>query len=170
MIKACKMHKVASVSYLTKFSSSLYWCSISLWIFQVTSYFMELASPHTHEVIKFVDKVGGFEWLIQKYEIDGATGVKLDLSLDTPIIIVPKNSTSEEYVSLTYYFTCFFGWYVFVDFAYLIATYILELPLHALWICTAESYVWCFGLFHIELACGRWWFDFLSRIGTLEIS
>ncbi|XP_038986983.1 uncharacterized protein LOC103722332 isoform X2 [Phoenix dactylifera] len=67
---------------------------------ELTSYFMELASPHTQEVIKFVDKVGGFEWLIQKYEIDGATAVKLDLSLDTPIIIVPKNSMSEDYMQL----------------------------------------------------------------------
>lgn len=65
---------------------------------QITSYFMELASPHTEEAIRFVDKVGGFEWLIQKYEIDGATAVKLDLSLDTPTIIVPKNSLSTELV------------------------------------------------------------------------
>lgn len=61
---------------------------------------MELASPHTEEAIKLVDKVGGFEWLIQKYEIDGATAVKLDLSLDTPIIIVPMNSMSNEFVSV----------------------------------------------------------------------
>jgi vacuolar protein sorting-associated protein 13A/C len=57
---------------------------------------MELASPHTEEAIKLVDKVGGFEWLIQKTEIDGATALKLDLALDTPIIVVPRNSTSKE--------------------------------------------------------------------------
>ncbi|CAL9040995.1 unnamed protein product [Musa banksii] len=67
---------------------------------EITSYFMELASPHTEEAIKLVDKVGGFEWLIQKYEIDGATAVKLDLSLDTPIIIVPMNSMSNDYMQL----------------------------------------------------------------------
>ncbi|KAL6634351.1 hypothetical protein ACP70R_027022 [Stipagrostis hirtigluma subsp. patula] len=65
-----------------------------------TSYFMELATPHTEEAIKFIDKVGGFEWLIQKYEIDGGSAIKLDLSLDTPIIIVPKNSQSEDYIQL----------------------------------------------------------------------
>lgn len=59
---------------------------------------MGLASPHTEEAVKLVDKVGDFEWLIQKYEIDGATAVKLDLSLDTPIIIIPKNSNSKEFV------------------------------------------------------------------------
>ncbi|XP_062223332.1 uncharacterized protein LOC133922148 [Phragmites australis] len=67
---------------------------------EFTSYFMELATPHTEEAIKFIDKVGGFEWLIQKYEIDGASATKLDLSLDTPIIIVPKNSQSEDYIQL----------------------------------------------------------------------
>lgn len=67
---------------------------------QITVYFMELATPHTEEAIKLVDKVGGFEWLIQKYEIDGATALKLDLSLDTPIIIVPRNSSSKECVNL----------------------------------------------------------------------
>ncbi|WOL14400.1 hypothetical protein Cni_G23180 [Canna indica] len=67
---------------------------------EITSYFMELASPHTEEAIKLVDKVGGFEWLIQKYEMDGATAVKLDLSLDRPIIIVPKNSMSNDYMQL----------------------------------------------------------------------
>lgn len=65
-------------------------------LLQVTAYFMELANPHTEEAIKLVDKVGGFEWLIQKYEIDGSSSLKLDLSLDTPIIVVPKNSLSKE--------------------------------------------------------------------------
>lgn len=65
---------------------------------QITAYFMELATPHTEEAIKLVDKVGGIEWLIQKYEVDGASAIKLDLSLDTPLIIVPRNSRSEESV------------------------------------------------------------------------
>ncbi|ONI27903.1 hypothetical protein PRUPE_1G110200 [Prunus persica] len=67
---------------------------------EITVYFMELATPHTEEAIKLVDKVGGFEWLIQKYEIDGATALKLDLSLDTPIIIVPRNSSSKDFIQL----------------------------------------------------------------------
>lgn len=65
---------------------------------QVTAYFMGLASPQTQEAIKLVDKVGGFEWLIQKYEIDGTSALKLDLSLDTPIIVIPKTSVSKELV------------------------------------------------------------------------
>lgn len=62
---------------------------------------MGLATPHTEEAVKLVDKVGDFEWLIQKYEIDGAAALKLDLSLDTPIIIVPKNSNSKEFVTFS---------------------------------------------------------------------
>ncbi|KAJ0034329.1 hypothetical protein Pint_24264 [Pistacia integerrima] len=67
---------------------------------EISAYFMELATPHSEEVIKLVDKVGGFEWLIQKYEMDGATALKLDLSLDTPIIIVPRNSLSKDFIQL----------------------------------------------------------------------
>ncbi|KAK4798434.1 hypothetical protein SAY86_030760 [Trapa natans] len=67
---------------------------------EVTVYFMGLASPQTEEAIKLVDKVGGFEWLIQKYEIDGSSAVKLDLSLDTPIIIIPKTSASKDFIQL----------------------------------------------------------------------
>ncbi|XP_021714350.1 uncharacterized protein LOC110682332 isoform X2 [Chenopodium quinoa] len=67
---------------------------------EITVYFMELATPHKEEVIKFADKVGGFEWMIRKHEIDGATAVKLDLSLDTPIIIIPKHSMSKDFMQL----------------------------------------------------------------------
>ncbi|KAJ4843890.1 hypothetical protein Tsubulata_025940 [Turnera subulata] len=67
---------------------------------EITAYFMGLATPNTEEAIKLVDKVGGIEWLIQKYEIDGATALKLDLSLDTPIIVLPRNSTSKDFIQL----------------------------------------------------------------------
>ncbi|XP_059444630.1 uncharacterized protein LOC132176414 [Corylus avellana] len=67
---------------------------------EITAYFMELATPHTEEAIKLVDKVGDFEWLIQKYEIDGAASLKLDLSLDTPMIIIPRNSMSKDFIQL----------------------------------------------------------------------
>ncbi|KAL6576075.1 hypothetical protein OROHE_000546 [Orobanche hederae] len=67
---------------------------------EITAYFMELATPHTEEAIKLVDKVGGIEWLIQKYEVDGASAVKLDLSLDNPIIVVPRNSLSKDFMQL----------------------------------------------------------------------
>ncbi|XP_042516642.1 uncharacterized protein LOC122090931 isoform X2 [Macadamia integrifolia] len=67
---------------------------------EITSYFMELATPHSEEAIKLVDKVGDFEWLIQKYEIDGSSALKLDISLDTPIIIIPRDSKSKDFLQL----------------------------------------------------------------------
>ncbi|RVX21853.1 putative ribonuclease H protein [Vitis vinifera] len=78
---------------------------------EVTAYFMGLATPHTEEVIKLVDKVGDLEWLIQKYEIDGASAIKLDLSLDTPIIIVPRNSMSKEFVFLPPVLCMMLNWF-----------------------------------------------------------
>ncbi|XP_074383059.1 uncharacterized protein LOC141724723 isoform X2 [Apium graveolens] len=67
---------------------------------EITAYFMGLATPNTEEVVKYVDKVGGFEWLIEKNEIDGGSALKLDLSLETPIIIVPRNSMSKDFIQL----------------------------------------------------------------------
>ncbi|KAL3639167.1 hypothetical protein CASFOL_017074 [Castilleja foliolosa] len=67
---------------------------------QEYNYFMELATSHTEEAIKLVDKVGGIEWLIQKYEVDGASAVKLDLSLDNTTIVVPRNSMSKDFMQL----------------------------------------------------------------------
>ncbi|KAI3677366.1 hypothetical protein L1987_86992 [Smallanthus sonchifolius] len=81
---------------------------------QLSAYFVALAAPNTEEAMKFVDKVGGFEWLIQKYEMDGSAAVKLDLSLETPIIVVPRNSSSKELVLLppvvcSFRYTLFYG-------------------------------------------------------------
>lgn len=65
---------------------------------QITAYLMELAPPRPEEAIKLVDKVAGIEWLIQKYEVDGAAAIKLNLLLDNPIILVPRNSLTRELV------------------------------------------------------------------------
>lgn len=84
---------------------------------QITAYFMELATPatpHTEEAIALLDKVGVIEWLRQNCEVDGATAIKLDLSLDTPIIVIPRDSLSKElvhaffnyYSSLAKFCTC----------------------------------------------------------------
>ena len=65
---------------------------------QITAYLMELAPPRPEEAIKLVDKVAGIEWLIQKYEVDGAAAIKFNLLLDNPIILVPRNSLTRELV------------------------------------------------------------------------
>ncbi|XP_057809782.1 uncharacterized protein LOC131024279 [Salvia miltiorrhiza] len=67
---------------------------------EITAYLMELAPPRPEEAIKLVDKVAGIEWLIQKYEVDGASAIKLDLMLDNPIIVVPRNSLTKDFIQL----------------------------------------------------------------------
>lgn len=63
---------------------------------QITAYFVGLASPQATQVVTVVDKVGGTEKLIQQSDMEGSPAVKLDFSLDTPIIIMPRCSTSQE--------------------------------------------------------------------------
>ncbi len=63
---------------------------------QITTYLVALATPEAPHVVTVVDRVGGIEKLIQQADIRGASPVKLDFSLDTPIIIVPRCSNSRE--------------------------------------------------------------------------
>ncbi|XP_059076567.1 uncharacterized protein LOC131042467 isoform X2 [Cryptomeria japonica] len=67
---------------------------------EVTAYFMGLATPQAQQAIRVVDKVRGVEWLIQQSEMEGSPAVKLDVSLDTPIIIMPHNSMSKDFMQL----------------------------------------------------------------------
>lgn len=64
---------------------------------------MEFVISYKEEMINLVDKVGGFEWMIQKYEIDGVIVLKLDFALDIFIIIILKNLMSKELVFFLYY-------------------------------------------------------------------
>nr|GEV02157.1 vacuolar protein sorting-associated protein 62 [Tanacetum cinerariifolium] len=73
---------------------------LNRFIQELSAYFVALAAPNTEEAIKFVDKVGGFEWLIHKYEMEGSAALKLDLSMETPIIVVPRNSSSKDFLQL----------------------------------------------------------------------
>ncbi|KAH6816807.1 calcium-dependent lipid-binding family protein [Perilla frutescens var. frutescens] len=67
---------------------------------EITAYFMELATPRAEEAIQLVDKVAGIEWLIQKYEVDGASAIRFNLTLENPIIVVPQNSLSKDFLQL----------------------------------------------------------------------
>ncbi|KAH9312826.1 hypothetical protein KI387_027861 [Taxus chinensis] len=67
---------------------------------EVTAYFIGLATPQAQQAIQVVDKVRGVEWLIQQSEMEGSPAVKLDVSLDTPIIIMPHNSMSKDFMQL----------------------------------------------------------------------
>ncbi|KAL3679175.1 hypothetical protein R1sor_022131 [Riccia sorocarpa] len=67
---------------------------------EIQAYFFALATPHVQQVITVVDKVGGIEKLIQQSDIEGGPAIKLDLSFDTPIIIMPRNSESHEFMHM----------------------------------------------------------------------
>ncbi|KAG0568137.1 hypothetical protein KC19_7G189300 [Ceratodon purpureus] len=67
---------------------------------EITAYFVALATPQTTQVVTVVDKVGGTEKLIQQSDVDGSPAVKLDFSLDTPTIIMPRCSHSQEFMQL----------------------------------------------------------------------
>ncbi|CAM6102066.1 unnamed protein product [Calypogeia fissa] len=67
---------------------------------EITAYFYALATPQVQQVIMVVDKVGGIEKLVQQSDMEGAPAVKLNVSLDTPIIIMPRNSQSQEFMQL----------------------------------------------------------------------
>ncbi|XP_024384462.1 uncharacterized protein [Physcomitrium patens] len=67
---------------------------------EITAYFVALATPQTTQVVTVVDKVGGTEKLIQESDVEGSSAVKLDFSLDTPIIIMPRSSDSQEFMQL----------------------------------------------------------------------
>ncbi|KAL7618287.1 hypothetical protein Lser_V15G01600 [Lactuca serriola] len=73
---------------------------LNRFIQELVTYLVALAPPVSEEAIKFVDKVGGFEWLIKKYEMDGAAAMKLDLSLETPIIVVPRDSNGTDFLEI----------------------------------------------------------------------
>ncbi|KAJ7520826.1 hypothetical protein O6H91_19G024000 [Diphasiastrum complanatum] len=67
---------------------------------EVIAYFGALATPQVQEVITVVDNVGGIERMIPQADMDGAPAIKLNVSLDTPIIIVPRKSSSKEFMQL----------------------------------------------------------------------
>ncbi|PTQ34792.1 hypothetical protein MARPO_0076s0036 [Marchantia polymorpha] len=67
---------------------------------EITAYFYALATPQVQQVITVVDKVGGIEKLIQQSDIEGGPALKLNVSLDTPIIIMPRNSESREFMHM----------------------------------------------------------------------
>ena len=62
----------------------------------MTAYFTALSAPHAQQFTRVVDKVGGMEKLVPQSDIDGLPALKLNVSLDNPIIDMPKCSSSKE--------------------------------------------------------------------------
>ncbi|KAI5061209.1 hypothetical protein GOP47_0023714 [Adiantum capillus-veneris] len=67
---------------------------------EVIAYFTALSAPHTQHFTRVVDKVAGIERLVPQSDIDGLPALKLNVSLKTPIIIVPGDSASKDFMQL----------------------------------------------------------------------
>ncbi|MCO5593425.1 hypothetical protein L7F22_047439 [Adiantum nelumboides] len=67
---------------------------------EVIAYFTALSAPHTQHFTRVVDKVGGIEKLVPQSDIDGLPALKLNVYLETPIIIVPGDSASKDFMQL----------------------------------------------------------------------
>lgn len=63
---------------------------------QVISYFMGLVPTDSKDVIRVKDQVTNSEKWFTTSEIEGSPAVKLDLSLNKPIILMPKRTNSIE--------------------------------------------------------------------------
>jgi vacuolar protein sorting-associated protein 13A/C len=59
-------------------------------------YFSALSAPHAQHLTRVVDKVGGMEKFVPQSDIEGLPALKLNVSLDNPIIKMPKSSSSKE--------------------------------------------------------------------------
>ncbi|XP_024542530.1 uncharacterized protein LOC9648284 isoform X1 [Selaginella moellendorffii] len=67
---------------------------------EVAAYFYALASPQTQQIITVFDAAGGTEKIMQQADMDGAPALRLNLSMDTPIIIMPRSSSSKEFMEV----------------------------------------------------------------------
>ncbi|KAG8382461.1 hypothetical protein BUALT_Bualt05G0079700 [Buddleja alternifolia] len=67
---------------------------------EVISYFMGLVPSNSKDVIQIKDHVTNSEKWITRSEIEGSPAVKLDISLKKPIILMPKRTSSSDYLKL----------------------------------------------------------------------
>ncbi|CAI6011358.1 unnamed protein product [Closterium sp. NIES-65] len=66
------------------------------------AYFWGLAAPGVRQemVVRVVDAVGGIERRIQQWEVAGSSGIRYNVSLDAPILILPRTTDSQEFMQL----------------------------------------------------------------------
>eukprot|EP00250_Pteridium_aquilinum_P021886 c25256_g1_i1 orf=924-13886(-) len=67
---------------------------------EVVAYFTALSAPNSQQLTRVVDKVGGIEKLVPQSDIDGSPALKLNIFLETPIIIMPGCSASKDFMQL----------------------------------------------------------------------
>ncbi|GJP54206.1 hypothetical protein CLOM_g13301 [Closterium sp. NIES-68] len=66
------------------------------------AYFWGLAAPGVRQevVVRVVDAVGGIERRIQQWEVAGSSGIRYNVALDAPILILPRSTASHEFMQL----------------------------------------------------------------------
>ncbi|GBG70050.1 hypothetical protein CBR_g4878 [Chara braunii] len=68
---------------------------------ELMAYFLGLVTaPQVQNTVKVVDKVRGIERLIEQSEMEGGLALKLDVSMENPVIIVPSSSNSSDFMQL----------------------------------------------------------------------
>ncbi|XP_024524741.1 uncharacterized protein LOC9654875 isoform X2 [Selaginella moellendorffii] len=67
---------------------------------EISSYFLGLVPADPGYIVKLKDKVGDAEKTFTQSEVQGAPAMKLDLSLNKPIVIFPKDTNSNSFLEL----------------------------------------------------------------------
>ncbi|CAI0538916.1 unnamed protein product [Linum tenue] len=67
---------------------------------EIASYFMGLVPENSNSIVKLKDQVTNSEKWFMTSEIEGSPALKLDLSLRSPIILMPRRTDSADYLKL----------------------------------------------------------------------
>ncbi|WOL09557.1 hypothetical protein Cni_G18310 [Canna indica] len=73
---------------------------LNRFVLEVINYFMGLVPSNTEAVVKLKDQVTNSEKWVSKSDIEGSPAIKLDLLLSRPIILMPRQTESMDYLEL----------------------------------------------------------------------
>ncbi|KAH7316123.1 hypothetical protein KP509_21G079300 [Ceratopteris richardii] len=73
---------------------------LNRFIKEISSYFMGLTPQDPGYVVKIDNKVTDVEKLFTQSEVEGSPAIKLDLSLTKPILIMPRETKSKDFLEL----------------------------------------------------------------------
>ncbi|KAL6906369.1 hypothetical protein ACP4OV_003970 [Aristida adscensionis] len=67
---------------------------------EITSYFMGLVPKSSDSVVKLKDNVTNSEKWVSKSDMEGSPALKLDVSFSRPIIVMPRETNSDDFLEL----------------------------------------------------------------------
>ncbi|KAI5072395.1 hypothetical protein GOP47_0012501 [Adiantum capillus-veneris] len=73
---------------------------LNRFIQEISSYFMALAPQNPGYVVKIDNKVTDVERFFTQSEVEGSPAIKLDISLTKPILIMPRETHSRDFLEL----------------------------------------------------------------------